>query len=149
MLDEVLGILQYSLRLRAGSSLGVEQVTQGFPQCSLGRVSALASRLEQRAARHCWAAGVWDEERSWVLARARRELNFDSAAPKEAESMVGLLWKSRLCIKRLLQCAPFFLPSLTLCSRGDEQQPGSWHAPGQGCSILSLIQDRSVVPSSS
>lgn len=30
---------------------------------------------------------------TWVLARARRELNFDSAAPKEADSIAGLLWE--------------------------------------------------------
>ncbi|KAF4788048.1 rho GTPase-activating protein 7-like protein [Turdus rufiventris] len=47
-LEEVLGILRSSLQLRAGLALEAEQVTQGFPQCSLGRVCALMSMCWNR-----------------------------------------------------------------------------------------------------
>lgn len=48
----MLGILWSSLQLRAGSALGAEQVTQGFPQGCLGRPSALMSM--------CWSRGQQD-----------------------------------------------------------------------------------------
>lgn len=80
------------------------------------------------------------------MARARRELNLGSAALQQTVGVAGLLCKVNCAQK---DCYSVLLPSSSFTAEVMSSSLASGMLLGQGCSVLSLIQDRSMVPSSS